>query len=318
MIEKLDSIWMDGKLVDWDDANVHVLTHTLHYGLGAFEGVRAYQLSDGRSAIFRLREHTDRLFKSCHLIGLEVPFTQEQINAAHVEVVSANGLASGYLRPLVYMGYGSMGLFALDNPVRVSVAAWKWGAYLGTEGIERGIRAKISSFQRIGNNSVYSKGKVCGHYVNNMLAKRDAMRDGYQEAIMLDSDGFVSEGTGENAFIIDNGTLITPPLGSAILGGITRDTILTIAADMELPVREERFPRDVMMLADEMFLTGTAAEVTPVREIDGKNIGKGTAGPITREIQRRYFACVQGDDPNHADWLTTYTPGQVLGAAGFC
>jgi branched-chain amino acid aminotransferase len=308
MIEKVEKIWMDGRLVNWDDAKVHVLTHTLHYGLGAFEGIRAYQLADGRSGVFRLRDHTARLFDSCHLIGLEIPYTHEEINKACVEVLAVNGLEKGYLRPLVYMGYGSMGLFAMDNPTRVSVAAWPWGAYLGDEGLSHGIRARISSFTRHGNNSTLAKGKVCGHYVNSMLAKREAMRDGYQEAIMLDDEGYVSEGTGENLFIVKDNVLITPPLNASILAGITRETIITMARDMGCVVKEERFPRDLLYLADEVFVTGTAAEVTPVREIDGRRVGKGTAGELTMEIQAAYFSAVRGEQSRYSEWVTTYEP----------
>lgn len=303
---KSDKIWMDGKLIDWEDATVHLMTHTLHYGLGAFEGIRAYKLTDGRSAVFRLREHVDRLFASCRIAGIEVPFRQEVIVEACVETLIANKLDDGYLRPLVFIGSGAMGLFALDNPIRVGIAAWPWGAYLGEEGLRLGIRARVASFVRNHHNAVMPKGKICGHYVNSILAKREAMRDGYQEAIMLDNEGYVSEASGENIFLVRNGKVQTPQFASSILGGITRDTVIDLLHEMDLEVIEDRFGRDLMYLADEMFMTGTAAEVTPVREVDGRVIGPGEAGPVTRKIQERYFATVRGEN-GHDEWLTTYS-----------
>ena len=312
MLEKLDKIWVDGTLVDWDDANVHVLTHTLHYGLGAFEGIRSYRQASGDSGIFRLEEHIRRLFESCHLIGLDIPFTREAVAEACVETMRVNGLAEGYLRPLVFMGDGAMGLAARSNPTKIIVAGWKWGAYLGEEGLRNGIRARISSWTRYSPNSIYAKGKICGHYVNSMIAKRDAMRDGYDEAIMLDTDGFVAEGTGENIFMVSEGVIYTPPLSASILAGITRKTVIEIAEARGYEVREERFPRDLMLLADEVFLTGTAAEVTPVREIDGMVIGTGTRGTVTEEIQAAYFGYVKGEILDHPEWLTRYNVGDPL------
>ena len=312
MLEKLDKIWVDGKLVDWDDANVHVLTHTLHYGLGAFEGIRSYGQATGDSGVFRLEEHIRRLFESSHLIGLDIPFSRETIAQACVETLSVNGLTEGYLRPLVFLGAGAMGLAARSNPTKVIVAGWKWGAYLGEEGLRDGIRARISSWTRYSPNSIYAKGKICGHYVNSMIAKRDAMRDGYDEAIMLDTDGFVAEGTGENIFMVSDGVIYTPPLSASILAGITRKTVIEIAEARGYEVREERFPRDLMLLADEVFLTGTAAEVTPVREIDGMVIGTGTRGTVTEEIQAAYFGYVKGELLDHPEWLTRYNVAEPL------
>ena len=313
MLEKLDKIWVDGELVEWDDANVHVLTHTLHYGLGAFEGIRSYKQAAGNSAIFRLGEHITRLFESSHLIGLDIPFTRERIAKACLETMQANGLEEGYLRPLVFMGDGAMGLAARSNPTRVVVAGWKWGAYLGDDGIQNGIRARISSWTRYSPNSIYAKGKICGHYVNSMIAKRDALRDGYDEAIMLDTDGFIAEGTGENIFMVSDGVITTPPLSASILAGITRQTIIQLAKERGYTIREERFPRDLLLLADEVFLTGTAAEVTPVREIDGLPIGTGTRGPVTAELQAAYFGHVKGELHDHPEWLSPYSLTEPIG-----
>jgi branched-chain amino acid aminotransferase len=300
-------IWMDGELVPWDDAKVHILTHTLHYGLGSFEGIRAYQTVDGRSAVFRLSEHIDRLFDTAKLLGLEIPFTRSAIEDACVKVLKVNRMKAGYLRPLVYIGSGAMGLVAIDNPIRVAIATWPWGAYLGDAGLKNGIRAKVSSYTRHAVNSMLAKGKVPGHYVNSVLAKREAMRDGYNEAVMLDQQGYVSECSGENIFIVHRGIVQTPEYGSSILGGITRDTLITLAQDAGYQVREQRFPRDVLYLADEVFMTGTAAEVTPVREIDNRMIGDGKPGPVTLALQERYFRLVRGDDERAREWCTFYT-----------
>lgn len=304
MVDRVAKIWMDGKLVDWDAAQVHVLTHTLHYGLGAFEGIRCYETHDGRSAIFRLREHVRRLFDSAKICTIPMPYTQEQIVEACIETVRANGLKSCYLRPLVFLGDGAMGLGAV-NPTRVSVAVWKWGAYLGEEGLAKGIRAKVSSFTRPGINMLMAKGKVVGHYVNSVLAKREALVAGYQEAIMLDGQGRVSEATGENLWAVRDGVISTPAIGSSILAGITRETLLTIMReDLGLTVIERDIGRDELWIADEVFLCGTAAEVTPVREIDDRQIGAGARGPITKKIQDRYFEVVRGVNPTKAEWLT--------------
>jgi branched-chain amino acid aminotransferase len=304
MVDKVDKIWMDGALVKWEQANVHILTHTLHYGLGAFEGIRCYETEDGRSAIFRLGEHIRRLFDSSHIITIPVPYTHEQLVAACLETVRANKLKSCYLRPLVYIGDGAMGLYATSNPTRVSIIAWKWGRYLGEEGIEKGIRAKISSFTRPGVNMIMAKGKVVGHYVNSVLAKREAMAAGYQEAIMLDAQGYLAEASGENVFVVRDGTVITPGVGSAILGGITRDTIIRLVHEMGIPLVERNISRDELYVADEVFLCGTAAEITPVREIDNRAIGRGTRGELTKRVQDRYFQVVRGIEVPEPSWLT--------------
>jgi branched-chain amino acid aminotransferase len=303
MVDKAGKIWLDGKLVEWEAANVHILTHTLHYGLGAFEGIRCYETHDGRSAIFRLREHIRRLFDSAKICTMPMPYSQEQIVEACVQTARASGLKSCYLRPLVFLGDGAMGLGAV-NPTRVAIAAWKWGAYLGEEGLAKGIRAKVSSFTRPGINMQMAKGKVVGHYVNSVLAKREAIASGYQEGILLDQTGRVTEATGENVWLVRDGVVSTPAYGSSILGGITRDSILTLLREMKIEVRERDIARDELWTADEVFLCGTAAEVTPVREIDDRQIGAGTRGPVTKKIQDRYFEVVRGIKPPHPEWLT--------------
>lgn len=302
MVEKLEKIWFDGELVPWDKAQVHVLTHTLHYGLGVFEGIRVYELTDGRSAVFRLQEHVKRLFDSALICTLPMPYTQEEIVQACLDTARASGLKSCYLRPLAFIGEGAMGLGARNNPTRVCIVAWKWGAYLGEEGIESGIRAKISSFNRAGVNSLMAKGKIVGHYVNSMLAKREVLAAGYDEAILLDPQGYVCEASGENVFAVHGNVVSTAPLGSSILGGITRDTVIHLMKEMGLEVRERLIARDELYIADEVFMVGTAAEVTPVREVDERLIGKGGRGPVTERVQSRYFAAVRGDGP--AEWLS--------------
>jgi branched-chain amino acid aminotransferase len=298
-----ERIWMDGKLVPWHEATVHVLTHTLHYGLGVFEGIRCYRTDDGRSAVFRLPEHVRRLFESAHINLMEVPFREEEVIAAVGETLRANGLAEGYIRPLVYVGAGVMGLNPADNPIRVAVVAWPWGKYLGEEGMERGIRARVSSFARHHVNAKMTKGKTCGDYVNSILAKREALLDGYDEAILLDSQGLVAEASGENVFVVRGGELRTPPLPT-VLEGITRASIIDLARERGIPVREVPLTRDELYLADEVFLTGTAAEVTPIREIDHRAIGSGRRGPVAKTLQDAFFAVVHGRDPKHAAWLT--------------
>ncbi len=304
MVEKLKKIWLDGEFVDWDDANVHVLTHTLHYGLGAFEGIRAYKRADGSTTIFRLQEHVQRLFDTCKLITIEPRFTREQVMTTCVEILRVNGLEEGYLRPLVYVGDGAMGVYAPDNPIRTMVVAWRWGAYLGAEGLEKGIRAKVSSWARHHIHVGLAKGKIMGQYTNSTLAKREAKACGYDEAVLMDVNGYVSEGSGENLFIVKKGKLITPPLSASILEGVTRDTILVLAREAGIPVAEEMITRDQLLLADEVFFTGTAAEVTPVREVDTRKIGDGVVGPITKRLQQRYFDVVKGSDTTHPEWLT--------------
>jgi branched-chain amino acid aminotransferase len=303
-IKKLEKIWVDGRLVAWDDASDHVLAHTLHYGLGAFEGIRAYKRADGRTAFFRLREHIDRLFESCHICTIEVPFSRQQVMDACVEVVKANKLDAAYLRPLIYMGYGALGLGTLEAPIRSVVAAFEWGAYLGDEGLRKGIRCKVSAFRRGNIDGFMSKGKICGQYVTSVLAKRDAIKSGLDEAILLDAQGLVAEGSGENIFMIKNGVIRTPPTSASILAGITRDTIITLARETGYQLVEQSFTRDEMWVADELFLTGTAAEVTPVREVDGRRIGSGEPGPMTRRLQERFFQIVRDGDGGHDEWLT--------------
>ena len=295
-------IWYDGEMVDWRNATTHVLTHTLHYGMGVFEGVRAYETPRG-PAIFRLNDHTDRLFRSAHILGIKLPYSKEQINRAHHDVVKANGLKSCYFRPMAFYGSGKLGVAPPADDVHVIVAAWPWGAYLGEEGMERGIRVKTSSFSRHHVNITMCKAKANGNYMNSILANTEATRDGYDEALLLDVDGYVAEGSGENVFIVRNGKLYTPDLTSA-LEGITRDSVTTIAAEMGLTLVEKRITRDEVYSADEAFFTGTAAEVTPIRELDGRQIGAGHRGPVTTEIQKRYFDSVKGLDPAHEHWLT--------------
>ena len=302
MVDKVSKIWLDGQLVDWDAANVHVMTHTLHSGLGVFEGIRCYQQHDGSSAVFRLREHVRRLFDSAKICTLPMPYTEDQILSACLETVRANGLPECYLRPLVFLGDGAMGLGAV-NPTRVAIAVWKWGAYLGDEGIKNGIRAKVTSFTRPGINMLMAKGKVVGHYVSSILAKREVLAAGYQEAIFLDAEGHVCEASGENVWMVRDGVVYTPALGGSLLGGITRDSIRDIVGkDLGLPLVERALARDELYIADEIFLCGTAAEVTPVRELDNRTIGSGARGPITQRVQERYFDVVRGK-AGHAEWL---------------
>ncbi|NJD56544.1 MAG: branched-chain amino acid transaminase [Nitrospirae bacterium] len=302
MIQKSDKIWMDGKLVGWDKAQVHILTHTLHYGLGMFEGIRCYSTAKG-SAIFRLDEHVDRLFASAHIFNIEIPYSRQEIRQAIITTVRANKLRECYIRPLVYIGYGAMGLYPKGNPINVAIAAWPWGAYLGDEGLEKGIKIKVSSFTRHHVNSSMARAKVCGHYVNSQIAKKEAIACGYDEALLLDPEGYVSEGSGENIFIVRNGRIKTTPL-TTILEGITRDSIITIARDHKIPIAEERFTRDEIYIADEAFFTGTAAEVTPIREIDGRKIGIGSRGKITKKLQAVFFDTVKGKNKKYESWLT--------------
>ncbi len=302
MLEPSAKIWMDGQFVNWAEANVHVLTHSLHYGLAAFEGVRCYKGKSG-SAIFRLHEHVDRLFESAHIGEMQVPYDKKQVADAIVETVRVNKLDACYIRPLVYIGYGTMGVYPGGNPIKLAIAAWKWGTYLGDEALANGMRARVSSFTRHHVNVSMTRGKISGYYVNSIFAKREAKADGYDEAILLDPEGYVSEGTGENIFIVRKGRIKTTPLTS-ILEGITRNSVMELAREQQIPVVEERFTRDEMYIADEVFVTGTAAELTPVREIDNRRIGTGKPGPITLALQKRFFAIVRGEDPTHASWLT--------------
>jgi branched-chain amino acid aminotransferase len=303
-MQKTDSIWMDGRFVPWAEANVHVLTHTLHYGFGVFEGIRCYEGNDGRPAIFRLREHVERLAASAHILGFELPYSVEEISGACVETVRRNRLKSCYLRPIAFIGDGEMGLAAaVANPVRLSIIAWPWGSYLGDEGVRSGIRVKTSSFQRFHVNTLMSKAKAVGHYVNSILASVEARRAGYEEALLLDTDGFVAECSGENIFIVSRGKVKTSPLTS-VLPGITRDTVMELMRERGITVAEERFTRDEIYLAEEAFLTGTAAEVTPIRELDDRRIGPGRPGAVTRELQERFQSLVRGGEPKRRDWLT--------------
>jgi len=302
MLQEMPYIWMDGRLVAWKEATVHVLTHTLHYGLGVFEGIRCYKGLSG-SAIFRLPDHIARLFGSAHIMRMKIPYTLHAIEQATVEMIRSNQLEEGYIRPIAFIGEGEMGLYVKNNPIRVAIAAWPWGTYLGEEGIRRGIRVCVSSFSRHHVNTSMTRGKVTGYYVNSQLAKIEAKEAGYDEAVLLDTDGFVAEGPGENIFIVKKGILKTTPLTS-ILDGITRDTILQLAEEKGLNVVQERFTRDDLYLADEAFFTGTAAEVTPIREVDGRAIGKGEPGQITQALQAAFFDVVRGRDEHHAAWLT--------------
>ncbi|CAN4267601.1 IlvE Branched-chain amino acid aminotransferase/4-amino-4-deoxychorismate lyase [Methylophilaceae bacterium] len=302
MADRDGVIWYDGKMVNWRDATTHVLTHTLHYGMGVFEGVRAYKTDKG-TAIFRLKEHTDRLFRSAHILQMKMPYSKEQMMEAQKAAVRENNLESAYMRPMAFYGAEAMGISAKTLSTHVIVAAWKWGAYMGQDALDNGIRVKTSSFSRHHVNITMCKAKANGNYMNSILAHQEAALDGYDEALLLDVDGFVAEGSGENIFIIRNGKLYTPDLTSA-LEGITRDTILQLAAEIGLSVIEKRITRDEVYSADEAFFTGTAAEVTPIRELDRRSIGSGTAGPITKQLQKMYFDAVTGKSAKHADWLT--------------
>ena len=302
MLQETEKIWMDGKLVAWKDAQVHVLTHTLHYGLGVFEGIRCYKTAKG-PAIFRLRDHVQRLFASAHIVQIKIPFSQDDIASAVIETVRVNRLKECYIRPIVFIGSGEMGLYVMKNPIQVAIAAWPWGTYLGDEGIRHGIRAKISSFTRHHVNISMTRAKVTAYYANSQIAKREIKESGYDEAILLDTDGYVSEGPGENIFIVRDGILKTTPLTS-ILEGITRESVLQLAQEKKIPAMEQRFTRDEMYIAEEAFFTGTAAEITPIREVDGRQIGTGQPGPITKELQEAFFEIVHGKDQKHKSWLT--------------
>lgn len=302
MIQKTEKIWMDGRFVDWDNANVHILTHTLHYGLGVFEGIRCYDTKKG-PAIFRLDEHIERLFSSAHIFLMEIPFSEKEIKEAIIRTVKVNRIRECYIRPLAYIGYGAMGLYPKENPVNVSIAVWPWGAYLGDDGLNKGIRVKTSSFIRNHVNANMTRGKVCGYYVNSQLAKKEAIATGYDEAVLLDTEGYVSEGSGENIFIVRKGKIKTTPLTS-ILEGITRNSIIQIAHDLNIKVTEERFTRDELYISDEAFFTGTAAEVTPIREVDGRVVGAGKPGEITKKLQSVFFDVVKGKNKKYESWLT--------------
>lgn len=303
-IVPLDTIWLNGKLVPWKDATVHLIAHVMHYGYGAFEGIRSYRTHDGRSAVFKLEAHIRRLHDSMKILQVPMPYDQAALVQACLDVIRSNGLDEAYLRPMAFVGEGALGFGALSNPTQVGVLMWEWGAYLGAEGMAKGIRAKVSSFPRHHVGVGMVKAKVIGQYVNAILAKREVTMLGFDEAILLDVDGYVTEGSGQNLFIARDGVVKTAPLSSSILPGITREVVIQLCKDAGIPVIEERFTRDEMYVADEMFLTGTASEVTPVREVDQRAVGSGTAGPIAKALQARYEAIVRGHEGNHRDWLT--------------
>jgi len=302
MADRDGFIWLDGEMIPWREARVHVLTHTLHYGLGVFEGVRAYKTSRG-TAIFRLEAHTDRLFRSAHILRMPMPFDKETVNEAIRATVRDNALESGYIRPMCFFGAEGMGLRADNLRTHVMIAAWSWGSYMGEENMRTGIRVRTSSYTRHHVNITMCKAKANGNYINSILALNEALACGCDEALLLDAEGYVAEGSGENVFLVRDGTLYTPELTSA-LDGITRDTVIRLAVELGIPVREKRLTRDEVYIADEAFFTGTAAEVTPIRELDGRAIGSGGRGPITEQLQTRYFDLVHGRLDNRADWLT--------------
>ena len=303
MADRDGYIWLDGKLVDWRDAKIHVLTHTLHYGCGAFEGVRAYNTVNG-TAIFRLEDHTKRLFNSAKILRMKIPFTFEQVMEAQKEVVRANKLESAYIRPLTWIGSEKLGVSPKGNTVQLMVAAWNWGAYLGEDGMTRGIRVKTSSFTRHHVNVTMCNAKAVSNYTNSILANTEATDDGYDEALLLDPQGFVSEGSGENIFIVRDGKVYTPDPSAGALNGITRNTVFAICADLGIEVSEKRITRDEVYISDEAFFTGTAAEVTPIRELDRVQIGAGQRGPVTEKIQTAFFDIVNGRNPKYAGWLS--------------
>ena len=303
MADRDGKIWMDGQLVDWRDAKIHVLTHTLHYGCGVFEGVRAYNTVKG-TAIFRMQEHTQRFFNSAKILRMKLPYTQEQINDAQRLVVRENKLESCYLRPLAWIGSQKLGVSPKGNTIHVMIAAWPWGAYLGEEGMKRGIRVRTSSYTRHHVNITMTQAKAVSNYTNSILANMEATDEGYDEALLLDSQGFVSEGAGENVFVVKDGVIYTPDLSAGALNGITRNTVFHIAKDLGLEIVQKRITRDEIYIADELFFTGTAAEVTPIRELDRVEIGSGSRGPITEKIQNAFFDIVNGRNPKYAHWLT--------------
>jgi branched-chain amino acid aminotransferase len=294
-------IWMDGKIINWDEANVHIMTHTLHYGLGVFEGIRCYKTDNG-SAIFRLKEHIERLFNSAHIVGMKIPYSKEAITDAIKTIIKTNGLESCYIRPIVFLGHDKFGLNCKGISVHCAVVVWQWGAYLGEESLTKGIKVKVSSFTRHHINISMTKAKVCGNYVNSILAKVEAVDNGYEEAILLDASGNVAEGSGENIFIVRRGVIKTPPITS-VLEGITRDSIIKIAADYGIKVKEEVFSRDELYIADEAFFSGTAAEITPIREVDNRVIGKGAIGETTKKLQETFFDIVKGRNNKYKEWL---------------
>ena len=311
MADRDGKIWMDGQMVDWRDAKIHVLTHTLHYGCGAFEGVRAYNTVNG-TAVFRLQEHTERLFNSAKILRMKIPFTQEAVNEAQKAVIRENNLESGYIRPLVWIGDQKLGVSPKGNQIHVMCAAWAWGAYLGEEGMKRGIRVKTSSYTRHHVNITMTQAKAVSNYSNSILANMEATDEGYDEALLLDPQGFASEGAGENLFVVRRGVVYTPDSSAGALNGITRNTVMAICKDLGIEVKEKPITRDEIYISDEAFFTGTAAEVTPIRELDRIELGKddyvGSRGPITEKIQAAYFDIVNGRNPKYAHWLTKVNP----------
>ena len=301
-ITPVERIWMDGELVDWADAKVHVLSHAVHYGTGVFEGIRCYETKSG-PAVWHLDEHIKRLFRSAKLYHLEIPYSAEALSEAVKDTIRANGLAACYIRPLVLRGYGEMGVNPLNAPVNVVVAVWPWGAYLGEQALEQGVRVKISSWKRNDQNSLPAAAKATGQYINGVLAKVESLKAGYDEAIMLNQQGFITDGSGENVFVVRHGELYTPPTSAGCLDGITRSTVMTLARDLGYEVREENLVRTDLYNADEAFFTGTAAEVTPIREVDDRTVGEGTRGPVTKEIQGTFFAATKGEMERYASWL---------------
>jgi branched-chain amino acid aminotransferase len=299
-LQAVDKVWMNGNLVDWKNATVHVLSHALHYGTGVFEGIRCYETSRG-PAVFRLRDHLERMHRSARIFQMDIPYSTNELMEATSELIKANNLRSCYVRPIAFRGYGEMGIYCLDSPIDVSIAVWPWGTYLGEEGMTKGVRMTISSWRRHDPNIIPPTAKVTGAYVNSVAAKIEAVQHGFDEAIMLNPQGYVSEATGENIYVVKGGEIFTPPLESGPLEGITRDSVITIANDLGMTVKEAQLSRSDLYLAEEMFCSGTAAEITPVREIDGRVIGD--PGPITTTIQQRYFAIVKGEDEKYHDWL---------------
>ena len=301
-IKATEKIWHNGKFIGWDDAKIHVLSHALHYGSGVFEGIRAYETRQG-TAVFRLEDHIRRLFRSAHLYHINIPFLPEDLIAAVKETIKANGLAHCYIRPIVYLGYGEMGLNPFAAPVNVTIAVWPWGAYLGEDALEAGVRIKISSWKRNDQNSLPPSAKATGQYINSILAKMEAIHAGYDEAIMLNQHGQVADGSGENVFVVRDGVVVTPPESAGCLGGITRDSVMTIGRDLGYEVRQENLVRTDLYHADEAFFTGTAAEVTPIREIDDRQVGEGSRGPVTKELQGTFFSAARGEIDKYSHWL---------------
>ena len=302
-ITPVDKIWMDGELVDWAEAKIHVLSHALHYGSGVFEGIRAYETQRG-PAVWHLDEHLRRLFRSAKLYHMDLPYTHDQLIEATKKVIRVNELPSCYIRPIAFRGYGELGVNPLHAPVNVTIAVWPWGAYLGEEALEQGVRIKISSWRRNSQNSLPAAAKADGQYINSVLAKVESLKAGYDEAIMLNEAGFITDGSGENVFAVRDGTIFTPPTQAGCLDGVTRNSVITLAREADYDVREENLVRTDLYNADEVFFTGTAAEITPIREVDDRVVGAGHRGPVTKELQDAFFAATKGEDPRHPDWLT--------------